>query len=317
MVITNGKRMLDVNKSFLDFFNFKNVDEFLVEHSCICDKFLPGEGYLQKKVSEDENWLAHLINNKESTHKVEIADTDANVHIFHVNHQRFMQDSETIYVVSFEDITQLEEEMKKSRQKDKQLLEQSRLAQMGEMIAMIAHQWRQPLSAISAASSAIKFKAQREKLDNAKAVQLAEKITEYSKHLSNTIDDFRDFFRTNKESSKTDFTQLTQDALRFIQGNLTLNEIRIIKEFQTHREFFSHINELKQVLLNLIKNAEDILVEKKIKSPFIKLHSYETPTCICLDVSDNGGGIPEEILPKIFDPYFSTKTKKDGTGLGL
>ena len=209
------------------------------------------------------------------------------------------------------------EEVKKSREKDKQMLQQSRLAQMGEMLSMIAHQWRQPLSAISATSSTIELKCKLNKIDKEQIVKLAGKISSYSQHLSSTIDDFRDFFKANKTKNKTSCVEIINNVLNIVQISLDNKNITLKKDFQCQSKFVTYSNELKQVILNLIKNAEDVLIEKKIKDPYISLKSYRENGYITIEVGDNAGGIPEDIIDKIFDPYFSTKLKKDGTGLGL
>jgi signal transduction histidine kinase len=199
------------------------------------------------------------------------------------------------------------------RNKDKQMLHQSRLAQMGEMISMIAHQWRQPLSAISGTSSALALKSKLNKLDKDTTIELADKITSYSHHLSSTIDDFREFFKTNKEKRDTTFKDLIDEVLKIIEISIDNKNIELIVDTMSDRNLHTYPNEVKQVILNLIKNAEDILIENNITNGQITIKSNRK----ILEISDNGGGIPEEIISKIFDPYFSTKIKKDGTGLGL
>jgi len=197
--------------------------------------------------------------------------------------------------------------------KNKQMVEQSRLAQMGEMISMIAHQWRQPLSAISATSGAINLKANFNKLDNDTAIELSSKINEYAQHLSYTIDDFREFFKPNKEKKETTYDKVIQSVLNIVQTAIENKNIQIIKKYNSDVVFNTYPNELKQVVLNLIKNAEDILLDNEIENPTITITTKEN----ILTISDNAGGVPPDIIPKIFDPYFSTKTKKNGTGLGL
>ena len=317
LVITNGKKLLDVNTSFLKFFDLEKMEDFLAEYSCICDKFLIEDGYLRKKVSEDENWLAHLINNQDKHHKVKMLDIAGKECIFQVSFQSYTQKGEDIYVVAFEDITLLESELQKSKEKDIQMLKQSRLAQMGEMIAMIAHQWRQPLSAISAASSAITLKAKINKLDKELAIELAGKISDYSQHLSTTIDDFREFFKSNKQKKEVTFQDLVTQVLTIIEGALKIHNVTLNQTFTSTKSFHTYENEIKQVILNLIKNAEDILLEKEIENATINVQSYEDEEYVYLSVDDNGGGIPDDIIHKVFDPYFPTKTQKDGTGLGL
>ncbi len=206
----------------------------------------------------------------------------------------------------------IDEEVEKNREKDKKILEQSRLAQMGEMLGMIAHQWRQPINAISATSITINMQAQMDILDAKSAISLAEKIEELTQHLSKTIDDFRDFFKPTKEQQNITYADLLASTLDIVGVSIQNKNITITTDIKSDVVFHTYVNELKQVLLNLIKNAEDVLEEKKITNAFIKIEAIENR----LIVRDNGGGIPEDIIEKVFDPYFSTKTL-NGTGLGL
>jgi len=209
------------------------------------------------------------------------------------------------------------EEVEKNRKKDKQLLQQSRMAQMGEMLSMIAHQWRQPLAAISATSASIELKASLNKLDNDTAQQKAQDISNFSQHLSKTIDDFRDFFKPNKKKIETSYDELIISVREITGVSIRNKNIELIQELNCHDRFITYPNEIKQVILNLIKNAEDALLEKRIEKPYIKISTYKENDKYILEVSDNAGGIPEDIIENIFDPYFSTKTQKEGTGLGL
>ncbi len=204
-------------------------------------------------------------------------------------------------------------EVRKSREKDKKMLQQSRLAQMGEMLSMIAHQWRQPLAAIATTTSALNMKANLGAIDTQTVKELTDKILSYTKHLSQTIDDFRDFFRFNKEKQNTTWKEMIQSVLGIVEGALKNKNIKIVTNIASDKTFHTHPNQIKQVILNLIKNAEDALLERGVTDPIITIEAKEN----ILIVKDNAGGIPEEILPKIFDPYFSTKLEKDGTGLGL
>jgi len=208
---------------------------------------------------------------------------------------------------------QVKEEENKNKVAQQMMQQQSRLAQMGEMLSMIAHQWRQPLSAISASAAVLYVKASRNKLDKDTAIELSNKITGFSKHLSSTIDDFRDFFKSNKTQTKTDFERILKSVLDIVSNSLEQKSISLNINIISKDEFETFENEVKQVLLNLIKNAEDALVEHDIQNGQINIEINNK----VLSVSDNAGGIPDDIIDKVFDPYFSTKTKKDGTGLGL
>jgi len=199
----------------------------------------------------------------------------------------------------------------------KLLQHQSKLAQMGEMISMIAHQWRQPLSAISATSAALNLKAQLGKTDKESIVEMTGNISQYAQHLSETIDDFRNFFKPNKEKKDIYYDDILVSVYRLMETSLLNKNIKLIKNLECKESFKSYPSELKQVILNLVKNAEDILLERDIKNPYIKILTYKKDDRFILEVHDNGGGIDKEIIEKVFDPYFSTKLEKDGTGLGL
>ncbi len=205
------------------------------------------------------------------------------------------------------------EEVEKNRKKDRLLFTHSRHAQMGEMIAMIAHQWRQPLNSISAAINLIKLRSQMGKLDHDTVINISDKIQVYIKYLSNTIDDFREFFRPQREKRLSDFHIIYEKAFILIGSSLEKKGISIDFTAEDIKQFFSYENEIVQVVINILKNASDAFSEKNIKNPTIKVNAYDTT----LLIQDNAGGIPENIIDKIFDPYFSTKDNKNGTGLGL
>ncbi len=208
-------------------------------------------------------------------------------------------------------------EVAKNRKNEQVMLQQSKLAQMGEMISMIAHQWRQPLAAIGSLSQALSLKSTLGTLTSETVLKLSSDITEHSQYLSTTIDDFREFFRPKKEKKDTNFKDIIESVLKIIEPSIVTKNIKLIKEYDTNCEFYSYPNELKQVLLNLLKNAEDALLEKKIDNPFISIKTYTLDKTHFLVIGDNAGGVASSHQSKLFEPYFSTKTKKDGTGLGL
>jgi len=208
-------------------------------------------------------------------------------------------------------------EIEKNREKEKAMIQQGKVAQMGEMIAMIAHQWRQPLSAVSANANDLILKIMLDNYESDYFDKKLKKITDLSQHLSKTIDDFRSFYKEDKESVDIVLSESIKEVLNIASVSLENKNIHISTEFKSNKKINTYQNELKQVILNLIKNAEDILIEKEIKEPYITIETYDEQNNICLSVTDNGGGIPKHIIGKIFEPYFSTKMKKDGTGLGL
>ena len=209
-------------------------------------------------------------------------------------------------------------EVDKNRLQAKQLIQHSRLAQMGEMLSMIAHQWRQPLTAISATANNLTLKLILNEYNKKEFENELELISTYSQHLSKTIDDFRGFFKTKKVKEKTTLSQIINNTLDIVKTSVENKNIKVITDITCENEVEIYASEVKQVLLNIIKNAEDILVENNVINPTILIQTICIKNNNCaLIVEDNAGGIPEEIIDKVFDPYFSTKQEKDGTGLGL
>ncbi len=210
----------------------------------------------------------------------------------------------------------IKEEVEKSRKKDRLLMQQTRLAQMGEMINMIAHQWKQPLNAISATVSGLRLKNSLGQYNQKFFDEQFGKIEEYTKHMANTIDDFRNFFKPTKKMEEVSLESLIENTLNIVQFSLIRHNIQIIKDYNNPDKIKTYANEIKHVILNIIKNAEDALVEREIKNGYIKIKTFKKDNFHIIEIEDNGGGIKESIIDRIFDPYFSTKKKK-GTGIGL
>jgi len=225
--------------------------------------------------------------------------------------QRVLHEKIRVLNASLED--RVRAEIDKNKEQQILMLHQSRLAQMGEMISMIAHQWRQPLAAISTASGSIELKANMGTLDDAVASKIAHRISGYSQHLSETIDDFREFFKSSRDQRDTTYTELVDSTMSIIEASVENMNIEIVKVLNSTEHFTTYPSEIKQVILNLMKNAEDALLDKDIQNPQIVI----TTEGNTLTIADNAGGVPDSIIDKIFDPYFSTKLEKNGTGLGL
>lgn len=208
----------------------------------------------------------------------------------------------------------VKEEVEKNRLQDQQLIQQSKMALMGEMISMIAHQWRQPLNIITLnitkweTSTLLNNELSKEEVHN-----ITSEINKQAQYLSNTIDDFRYFYKPNKKSVTVKLEDVVLKSLSIIKASLTHSNIEVIEEYKSKDDVELYYNEMMQVILNILKNAQDNFLEKGIKEPYIKITTENRTICIC----DNGGGIPEDIIKKIFDPYFSTKDEKNVTGLGL
>ncbi len=211
----------------------------------------------------------------------------------------------------------------KVKEQSIQMIKQSRMAQMGELLSMIAHQWRQPLSSITAITSRIKIKlalAENESIDQNNSAYLDQQMNEIeilTQSLSSTINDFRTLYKPDKVMHYTRLSDPIERALKLIDISLQNNEIEVQKDYYNDTSVQMHANEVMQVVLNLLKNAEDNFLEKKTHNPTISIKTEEKEGYILIEICDNGGGIETSVIENIFDPYFSTKSDKNGTGLGL
>ncbi len=215
-------------------------------------------------------------------------------------------------VLSVLDITEL-------KAKDKLLAEQSKMAAMGEMIGNIAHQWRQPLSTISTAASGIKLQKEFDILSDEMFLEGLDSIVRNAKHLSQTIDDFKNFLKGDKERSLFSLKENLKTNLTIVEGMLKNESIEVILECEDDIDILNYPNELTQAFLNLLSNAKDAFIDNipKTEPRYIFINAYLEGTKIYIDVTDNAKGIDNEIIHKVFEPYFTTKHKHQGTGLGL
>ena len=214
---------------------------------------------------------------------------------------------------------QVKKEVEKNRQQQLLMFQQSRLAQMGEMISMIAHQWRQPLSNINAVVMLMDMKVSKQNIED--KLFLEEEfndIESLTKHMSHTINDFRDFFKPEKEKIKFDLIKTIEHSIGLIKPVLVYEEIIIHRDYQENLEIYGYPNELGQVIVNIITNAKDALISDTLnKKKAIHIRLSKKDKKIRLTIQDNAGGINDKVIEHIFDPYFSTKLTKNGTGLGL
>ena len=202
----------------------------------------------------------------------------------------------------------------KSRQKDALLAQQSKMAAMGEMIGNIAHQWRQPLSLISTASTGLKLKQEYNMLEKDEIIRTSELITKTTLHLSQTIDDFRDFFKPNKEKTKSNTQELWEKTYTLVQEQHKVNNIEVIIDIE-YKEIYLLVNEIRQVMLNILNNAKDQFKKKEKNLIFVVIRKDEKN--LTISIKDNAGGVPINLLDRIFEPYFTTKHQSRGTGIGL
>ena len=208
-------------------------------------------------------------------------------------------------------------ELESHREKDKMLIQQSKMAEMGDMLSMIAHQWRQPLNQMSYLFMNIDSAYEYDELSRDYLDSKLKEGNNLLEFMSDTIDDFRNYFRPDKDKEFVLVSEVVHTSVTLMQKSLDVSGVKV-ELFADGRDL-THIykNEFMQVILNLIKNAKDAVVQKGVDKPKITITSTCQKDKMIVKICDNGGGVDEKIIDKIFEPYFSTKDKQSGTGLGL
>jgi signal transduction histidine kinase len=207
---------------------------------------------------------------------------------------------------------------KEYKKRDRILLHQNKMAAMGEMIANIAHQWRQPLSAISTAASAMKLQKELNILSDETFDYSYEMIMKNTDLLSDTINNFKEFFIMDKEKSAFNLKQTIEKNITLIQNRLANSNIQVIMHLQDDLNIYGFKNEFMQVMINLLNNAIDALKIKSIKEEkIIFIENFTKENSLIIKIYDNADGINPEIMHKLFEPYFTTKHQSQGTGIGL
>jgi signal transduction histidine kinase len=207
------------------------------------------------------------------------------------------------------------QETTKNREKDHLMIQQSRLAALGEMIGNIAHQWRQPLNTIGLLFTNIKDAYDFGDLDEQYLEECTQNGMNLTQQMSATIDDFRNFFRPNREKVRFSLNKAIREALAVVEAGYGNDHIELVWQVGEDVSTEGFPSEYSQVLLNLLANARDAILGRQVAAGRVTIMLVRDGKIAILSVRDNGGGIPDEVLPKVFDPYFTTKEK--GTGIGL
>ena len=196
---------------------------------------------------------------------------------------------------------------------------QAKLASMGEMIGNIAHQWRQPLSVISTIASGIKVKSEFDILKESELLHDMSNIIEQSQYLSKTIDDFRSFINNNNEKENIPISTLIEKTMSILKSSMVNNNIDVVLDIKEDIVIHGFENQLIQALINIINNSKDAIKDHihNSQDKYIFIQTHKTNDNLVLVIKDNGGGIKQNVIDKIFDPYFTTKHKSVGTGIGL
>jgi len=358
VIVSDGIRMIQANDTIVEFFDqFNTVEDFTSQHACICDFFKEYNNdplYILKKDYDGLNWLEYILQNPHKDFKV-IMNSGHDDHHFSIQaNKKYISEKDFIIIVSLNDITaeikskleladlnnnlesiieakteelqqlnnnlerKIQEEVDKNRQKDQQMIQQSRFAALGEMIGNIAHQWRQPLSAISSTASGMQLQLELDIASKEEINKSYEDIIGYTEFLTQTIEDFRSFMKQDSNVVEFDINDVVQKAIGITSAGFKDHDIKLITHFsETPLKVMGSPSKLSQVFLNILNNAKDAIVENKIDPGYVDLITKQENDQYIITIQDNAGGIPKNIIDKVFDPYFTTKHQSQGTGIGL
>jgi len=316
IVLSDGEEIVDANIALIEFFDdYKTIDEFNNSHHCICDFFILPKGdayrdYILDKDYDGERWYKYILNNPNDGHRAAMMKDDKVHHFLITAQTKEFENNEQLIIASLVDIT-MEIENKE------EVLKTGRMAAMGEMIGNIAHQWRQPLSVISTVATGMQLQKEFGALDDDKFNKNCEIINTQVQYLSKTIDDFRNFIKGDRDKKEFYLKDQVDSFMHLMEGSSKSNNIKIILDLDEDIMINGYENELTQCMINIFNNAKDALNINEVKTKLLFITTRKENNNIIIAIKDNAYGIPEDVLPHIFEPYFTTKHKSQGTGLGL
>ncbi|QDF29726.1 ATP-binding protein [Halarcobacter anaerophilus] len=300
VVLSNCDEIIDVNDVTVKLFGFKSKSDVI------------GKNMFDYIVDDYKDVIKeNLKKDVKEPYEIECIKDDGTI-IHALVQGKFLElNSKIVRVSALIDITEV-------KNKDKLLFQQTKMASMGEMIGNIAHQWRQPLNVISTSASSVKLEKEFGVLDDKQLNNSMDTIVQNALYLSKTIDDFRNFFKTDKSLESFELKEVVQKALKLLHSSIYNHNIKVITKFSNRKIIVEgYPNEFIQVLINIINNAKDAFLSNQIENRIIEIREEIHEKCYKLRILDNAGGIPDSIIYKVFDPYFTTKHKSQGTGIGL
>ncbi len=246
----------------------------------------------------------------DNAHQAEGLNKNGNIFPIRISVASKFQFQNTIVIANISDISQ-------EKKQEELIYQQTKMVAMGEMIGNIAHQWRQPLSVISTAATGMQVQKEYGHLNDEQFDEACKMIDNNAQYLSKTIDDFTNYIKNDRTKEIFNLTDDINSFLQLVNGSIKNHHLKIILDLQDDIKIDGFQNELTQCLINIFNNSKDVLKEIDEEDRFIFISTLNKNDKAILTIKDSGGGIPEDILPKIFEPYFTTKHQSQGTGLGL
>ena len=352
IVITNGVEILNANRQLLNFFtDCKNLPDFKEKYTCVCTVFVPyndDESYILEKDYDGLNWAEYILANPTKHFKAAMYNMNDELRHFKLNVSQ--NDVDNFLIVTLTDIThdihtqeklkefntnleklvdekthqlqelnesleqKVNEEINKSKKKDRVIFQQNKMASIAQMLHNIAHQWRQPLNAISTSSSAMLLNKELDLLDDKSFKDSCNLIIDKSQYLSNTIDNFRNFFSINESLEEKNIASVITQSLSYINIVLEESSINLQLDLEENVRVNIYENEFKQAFLKILDNSiESLEKHTKLEDRVIIIKIEDNK----LIIQDSGCGISQEIIDRVFEPYFTTKHQSQGVGLGL
>lgn len=304
IIYSEDGKVLMINKIFEKITGYKHKEIDTI------DKWTYKAYGVQKEEVKNLIYSMFSINKIVDNGTLEITTKDLSKKTWHFNCAPFgKKNGKKMIIVTALDVTELKE-------KEKIMIQQSKMAAMGEILENIAHQWRQPLSSISTASTGVKLQSEYGLLTNDILKETMSQINSSAQHLSKTIDDFRGFFKPDQKKVSFKIKHTLEKTLMIIGSKFNGEEINFITNIDDFK-IINYNNALIQVFLNIFTNSKDAFNEKEIKNRYIFIDIFKDEYTVTIQIKDNAGGIPSKVIGKIFEPYFTTKHQNQGTGIGL
>lgn len=291
----------------------KNIDEFRNKYVCICYTFedMKNDEYLKNRFYDGKNWAEYLFTNNHKSFKVGIKNSNNELRYFSV--KASTQKIDSTFLITFIDITNEILQIEKEKNEQKLIFQQSKINAVERTLNNIAHHWRQPLSVISTISSGMRLKEELNQLEKNEILESCDKIMLNTKKLSKTIENFSTFFDKDAKNSSS-IVEIINSVISFFETIFEENGIECKFTHNNDLMIECNKNDFTDSILNIIDNSIYALNSEKNLEKKVILIDFSNKE---LSIQDSANGIDEDILPKVFEPYFTTKHNSYGIGLGL